>query len=197
MKKSMTLFFIMISIIVNNKCSLISPKTNSYTPLKDEVIIFSGGIRFPIGRIFLIKKKSEIYAAKFTQVWNGKLNEDWYAEYIVYSGDFINKKLKQKTNELSTFRPRGIGRFAFNLGDNSFRCGQIKLLWDGPTMVCFYELGQYQYPSDYSELAPTIWKEISEVDIKEPRIKWYRYNNEIMGGIRIPIDQLWENIDNK
>jgi hypothetical protein len=66
----------------------------------------------------------------------------------------------------------------------------LKLQWAGRGSVFFYAEGQEQ--GDHGiELAPTIWTDISEVDVFDPRIKWYRYDEQ-RKRMNISIDQLWE-----
>jgi hypothetical protein len=53
-------------------------------------------------------------------------------------------------------------------------------------------LGKSSNIRDYGiELAPTPWTDIKELNIKDPRIKWYKYD-EKRERVFIPIDKLWE-----
>jgi len=58
--------------------------------------------------------------------------------------------------------------------------------------VTFIPLGKSSNIRDYGfELAPTPWTDIKDVNIKDPRIKWYKYD-EKRERFFIPIDKLWE-----
>ena len=106
------------------------------------------------------------------------------------TGNFSNKNVQFIKGKLSSPKPRGIGRLAFSFGNKEVRCGSIRLYWPGKSSVCFYSLNKEE--GDYGiELAPTIWSDISQVNVNDSRIKWYRYD-EKREDITIPIDRLWE-----
>jgi hypothetical protein len=50
------------------------------------------------------------------------------------------------------------------------------LPWTYPNHVAFYSGGQAQ--DEGIELAPTKWQEISEVNIQDPHLNWYRYDEK-------------------
>jgi len=148
----------------------------------------------PIGSILLVRRNNEYCAIKFTRFWTGKTEEDRYAAYeSQYQGDktgnLLGKNVVFRKKELSAPKPRGIGRLAFSFGSRDIECGPIKLLWSGRGWVCFFNSNQDQ--GDYGiELAPTIWTHISETNVFDKRIKWYRYDSK-RRDITISIDQLW------
>jgi hypothetical protein len=161
----------------------------------DDVGIAPNAIRVPIGIFLLARKNQEHCAVKFTKFWTGKTQEDEFVTYESYyqgdrTGNFSNKNVKIKREKLSSPKPRGIGRLAFSFGDRDIKCGSIKLEWSGKGWVYFFNSNQKQ--GDYGiELAPTIWMDISEVDVFDPRIKWYRYDEE-RKRMNIQINKLWE-----
>ncbi len=199
------LIIILVSLITLKQIAtgeaLASPKGEQVINV-DKVIIAPNAIIVPLNRILLIRKKSVYCGVKFTDFWAGKTEEDWFAKYESYyqddkTGDFTNKNVQFIKGELASPKPRGIGRFAFSLGKKEIQCGPIKLYWSGKGSVYFYRLNQDE--GDYGiELAPTIWTDISQVNVFDPRIKWYRYD-EKRQRVNIPIDQLWESgeIDKK
>lgn len=174
-------------------------------PQSNEVHIAEVGIVMPLGKILLVRTSSEYCAVKFTKFWSENTSEvstlfvaagsDEYAIYESYyqgdkTGDFSKKNIQFKKEKLSFPKPRGIGRLAFSFGNKEVKCGFIKLLWSGKGSVHFYKEGQDQ--GDYGiELAPTKWTNISEVNVFDPRLKWYRYD-EYRKRENIPIDKLWE-----
>lgn len=171
-------------------------------PGTNEVHIAPNGISVPLGRILLVRKGMEYGALIITEAWIENREEDKYARYESYyqgdkTGDFSNKNVQVRKGKLS--RPKGIwvggGHwFSFRLRPE-IRCGRIKLLWFYKTFVCFFGYGQAQ--GDYGiELAPTKWTDISEVNVFDPRLKWYRYDEE-RPRTRILIDQLWEDSGSK
>ena len=108
----------------------------------------------------------------------------------IRTGDFSKSNVQFKKDKLSSPKPRGIGRFAFSFGNKEIKCGAIQLHWSGKGWVHFY--GGDQKEGDYGiELAPTKWTNISQVNVFDPRVKWYRYDAKRQD-IKIPIDRLWD-----
>ncbi len=174
---------------------LTSDQEQIVPPGPNDVVIGPNAVRVPLGRISLVRKNKEYCAVKFTGFWTGKTEEDWYATYESYyqgdkTGDFSNRNVQFRKEKLSSPQPRGIGRFAFSFGNRDVLCGSVKLEWTGKGWLYFY--GSNQKEGDYGvELAPTKWTDISQVNIRDPRLRWYRYDQE-RKRVNIPIDQLWE-----
>lgn len=159
-----------------------------------EVGIAPNGIGVPEGFILLVRKNSKYCAIKFTKFWTGKTKDDEYASYEAYyqndtTGNFKNKNVHFKKGELSRPRLRGIGRLSFSFGKIDVRCGPIELFWSGKGWVYFFSSNQKQ--GDYGiELAPTKWTDIQQVNVFDPRLKWYRYDENRKDMI-VPVDRLW------
>ena len=164
-------------------------------PKPNEVHIGKTAIVMPLERIILVRRESEYCAIKFTKFWNGRTNEDYFAEYESYckidnTKEFANNNIQVKKGKLSFPKPRGIGRLAFSFGNKEIKCGTITLFWSGLGAVHFYRQGQEQ--GDYGiELAPTKWTDISQINITESRLKWYRFDNN-RKRVNIPVDKLWQ-----
>jgi hypothetical protein len=188
----------MVAIMAAGGEILASDQGEGYIgPGPDEVEIKSVGVRVPLGRILLIRRGSEYGAVKFTDAWTEKSGEDKYGRYESYyqgdkTGDFSKKNVQYREGKL--IDPQGIavgGGHYFSLrGIYNIKCGPIKLGWGYKTFIAFYRRSQKD--KDYGiELAPTKWTDISEVNVFDPRLRWYRYDEDRQT-IRIPIDQLWE-----
>ncbi len=164
-------------------------------PGPTDVHIGPNGVVVPLGRILLVHRESEFCAVKFTKFWTGETEEGRYATYESYdqadnTGNILNKNVKFKKDKLSFPKPRGIGRLAFSFGNKDIQCGPIKLWWGGGGSVHFFSTSQAQ--GDYGiELAPTKWTDISQVNVFDPRLKWYRYD-EKRQRVNIPVDRLWD-----
>ena len=162
-----------------------------------DVLIEDNGIRMPLGVILLARKDSDYCAIKFLKIWTGKTDEDWFASYEFYcqddgTGDFSKENVKVTRGEFSSPRLRGFGRFAFEFGSKTdIRCGNLRLTWSTETKVPFYDLTKDK-GFDEVELAPTIWTDVSQVNVFDPRITWYRYKGVPHKTIRIPLDKLWK-----
>lgn len=166
-------------------------------PGPNEVQVGPNAIHMPLGRILLVRRDSEYCAVKFDAVWTGSLIKgNLYAAYeSAYqsdgTGDF-------KKNNVQRFKGKlrwtvGIwvgGGHRLRLFERpDVQCGPIKLFWSYKTWVYFSSYSQGQ--GDFGiELAPTKWTDISEINVFDPRLTWYRYDENRVDKV-IPIDQLW------
>lgn len=161
----------------------------------NDVGIAPNAIRVPLGSILLARREQDYCVIKFNKFWIGETQDDEFATYESYSqedktGDFTNKNVKFKQGELSRPRLRGIGRLSFSFGSTDIQCGPFKLFWSGKGWVYFFNSNQKQ--GDYGiELAPTKWTHISQVNVFDLRLKWYRYD-ENRQRVKFPVDQLWD-----
>lgn len=157
----------------------------------------------PLGRFLLIRKDKRVCAVRFTKAQRGhdakpgttfnSGEESFSAEYDWYfqedgSGDFTQPGLLSGHEQLARKPLKGIGRLAFQTGQIYVECGAFdKLFWRYPTWVSFYGKSRR---GDYGiELAPTKWTEIKEVNVHDPRLKWYRYDEN-----RKPVDISLDNL---
>jgi len=196
MKKLVIIFCcLMVCMQIRGQEVLASYNGDLGPPGPNDVHIGPNGVVMPLWRILLVRRDSEFCAVKFTKFWTEKMEEDKYATYESHyqadkTGNFLNKNVKFKKNKLSFPKPRGIGRLAFSFGNKDIQCGSIKLWWGGGGSVHFFSTSQAQ--GDHGiELAPTKWTDISEVNVFDPRLKWYRYD-ENRKRVNIPVDQLWD-----
>jgi hypothetical protein len=155
---------------------------------QEDVLLAYEGVSMPLGRILLVRKGAEYCALKFTDTWLGETERDHYSSYEFHyqgdgSGDFMRSNVLAGTGEL--YFPRKI-HIIFDLGYQKDRnttiiCGDMKLDW---LFIASIHFKKY-------ELAPTPWTTIQEVNIQDPRIRWYK-RNDVEKKISIPIEQLWE-----
>ena len=166
----------------------------------DNIIVRPNAIGMPLGKILLIRKDSDYGAIKFIKFWTGKAEDDLYATYESYyqddkTGDFTNNNVRFTKEQLHSPKPSFslFGHpYAFGVKED-IKCGPIRLLWSGRGTVYFFK--SFQRQGDYGiELAPTKWTDISQVNVSDPRLKWYRYDASRKDG-KIPVDQLWEDKD--
>lgn len=190
----LSIFFSLLSTILLVECFTHSgylepPETN-------EIRISGHCVSVPLGSILLVRKESVYCAIKITKAWTGSNKEDQFAEYeSCYqddkSGDFSKRNVRFERGQLSY--PRGIwigGLHSLRWGVNQdISCGPMKLLWSYKSWIYFFAGKQYGVESGI-ELAPSKWSDISEVNVFDPRLKWYRYD-ESRKTISIPIENLW------
>ncbi len=169
-------------------------------PKDNEVAIYFNCVEVPLDRILLIRKDLNYCALKFTKFWTEKDGKEKFAAYEVYyqgdgSGDFSNNNNMTKSEDVaSAFPVKGPFRpFIYQPGNSYIKCGSYKLTWNYKKKVGVMPpdkgLGDFGF-----ELSPTPWTDIKEVNIKDHRVKWYRYD-EKRERVFILIDKLWQ--DNK
>jgi hypothetical protein len=220
MKRIIIFFILFLMIITTVSIKDIFAYTPERKAQPNEVGISSKGVEIPLNRIILIHKGNQYCALKFTNAWiemdeerlkayadlkKGRILDDVdreaamkkYADYESYYNDgspnFTNGSVQRKEGTASLLPLRGPVRpFTYQPGNGCVECGQFKLLWSYKTAVTFIPLGKSSNIRDYGiELAPTPWTDIKELNIKDPRIKWYKYD-EKRERVFIPIDKLWE-----
>jgi hypothetical protein len=142
----------------------------------------------PLGKILLARKSLEYCALKFTNTWLGETKYDHYTSYEFYyqgdgSGDFSRANVKSGKGELFFPRVRSwMGMIPYIKGArDTFECGGMKFKWFYIASIGFRD----------AELAPTPWTSITEVNVHDPRIRWYR-NDRNRKRITVHIDRLWD-----
>jgi hypothetical protein len=197
---SLLLASVMITTARSNDVERCDEIQGYVKPAPNEVSIRPGGIGVPLNLILLVRQNAKYCAIKFTRYWTEKDGKEKYATYEVYdqqdgTGSFMNKNVKFIKGQASFLPPRG---FFYPLiwqpGKPEITCGRLKLVWSPWCNVChvgFFNRGEPA--GDYGiELAPTPWTDIREVNVFEPLIKWYKYDENRKEGINIPIDKLFQ-----
>ena len=83
----------------------------------------------------------------------------------------------------------GIGQWFDTITD--MKCGPLKLTWTGRDGVHFPRPNEGDGKAN-CELAPTAWTAISQVNVFDPRLKWYHYD-EARRRLKVPISGRWSN----
>lgn len=190
---------LLVATLFSEGARIASASDNEETfvpPQSQEVHLAPNGVVMPLGRILLVRRGTEYCALKFIRFWTGKTERDRYAEYESYcpreasdNPEFRAERVEKKRETASFSRLFGFGRLAFSLGNKEVKCGSLRLFWSGKGAVYFFARDQSQ--GDHGiELAPTPWSDISQVNISDPNVRWYRYN-ETRKRVNIPVDKLW------
>ena len=165
----------------------------------DEVHVTSSYVETPMGRIILVRKDHSYCAINYHEFWTRDDGRKRYASYESYyqgdgSGDFSKKNVKCRNGTVSSLGPFIFyGLWHSERGELNIKCGPIRLCWGGGKghgAVYFFGAGmgeEYQYTI---ELAPTPWTDISQVNVHDPRIWWYRYLTR-RWNLYIPLPELW------
>lgn len=219
MKKLYLLFAVVTIMIISSGDGVANDPYGPKGPKENEVAIVFSGVEIPLNRILLIRKDAQYCAIKFTQCWAETdeesmqkyatqiakggdianhfrdISEKKYAAYESFyqgdgTGNFANNNVEINEGKVSWLPLRGPFRpFIYQPGDTHVKCGSYKLGWEYTTFLSVIPAGKYM--GDYGfELAPTPWTDIKEVNIKDQRVKWYRYD-EKRERVFIPIDKLW------
>jgi hypothetical protein len=221
-KKSKIIIFIILSFLLLFLFFSLIPIHNGKkvedTFVDNKARIVWSGVSVPIRHITLIRKENCYGAVKFIKNWTreryyliGGTYQDIFASYESYyqeddTGDFTKQNVIIRKGEVSNktqFFPLIIlsGHSTIPIGNPYVRCGPLKVEWGGNRINYLW----FNYDSLYNrnrsprktkidyELAPTKWTDITEVNVFDPRIKWYKpYQVDDDSDITIPIDKLWE-----
>ena len=169
---------------------------------RDHAYVTPLSVSAPLGSLVLVKYKDAFCAIRFTEFHRGG---DEKSATIFNSGEEtlfataeqtrIEKNkckwrvLERKTIPLVRGPVVGLGRFGLAKGNIGLRCGDAPLEWTYPNNV---SLGSYtQAPSERAalEVAPTLWSDVSQIDLADARLRWYRYD-EGRGNLTIEISDL-------
>jgi hypothetical protein len=158
-------------------------------------------VSMPLGRILLAHKGSEYCAVKLTETWTGETKADIFYNYESYylgdgSGNPSNAHVMK--GQLARRSSIMFGKIIlYHTGPENYevKCGPMKLyfLWGS---IYFYDVrrpGRKCFLID--GLAPTKWTDISQVNVFDPRLKWFR--NGMQSSTKLALDQLWEDGQDK
>jgi hypothetical protein len=150
----------------------------------------------PVGHMLLIRRGADRCVIRFTTFHRGHdakpetaFNsgaESFFAEYEWYHA---NQGAGYETGHraVSSQALTGIGRLAFQPGDDEVHCGPFKLVWFYPVRVGFNDRNSVK---DIGiELAPTKWTAIEQVNFNDPALRWYTVD-ESRKPTLIPIERL-------
>lgn len=146
----------------------------------ESVIIAPNALRIPTEKMLLVRKNDKYGVVKLSDTESAGKYGRQSARFVCFyqkdgSGDFSKPNVRITEGELSQSKPIGIGRLAFDFGNKDIKCGPIRLGWSGEGWIYFY--GTKQKQGDYGiQLAPTNWSHISEVNVLDERVFWYKYD---------------------
>jgi hypothetical protein len=168
----------------------------------DNAMITWFDVGAPVGHLLLVRQSANSCVVRFTTFHRGHDSqpstlfnsgeESFSAEYDWFylkksSAESHHPTYDRGHRYLSRRSSFGIGRLAFQRGEQEVECGTFKLAWFYPTRVGFNSLDS---ATDIGvELAPTRWKTIEQVNFEDPALRWYKLD-ESRKPILIPTDQL-------
>jgi hypothetical protein len=137
--------------------------------------------RAPVGAFLLARSNQDYCAIAFTQFSESKADTaptvfsdgapSRYASYeVAIAGadkrGFAFDSSEKRTGYVNSHSSTGIGRVAFARGDYLVDCGKFQLAWEYPVWVRFY-------PTEGAEFAITRIRDLSQLNIDAPELKWY------------------------
>ena len=174
---------------------LITPVMAQQKLFKDGVGIVSICIVMPVGRVLLINRENFMGAVKFFQ--NEERPDGTYSKYEYFEYETSGFK-KAKEGEVLLRKPSsGKGMF-FHHGPYEMAGPPLKLKnfslfahAAGTDHATVYFSNARYKPDSKVRMAPTPWKDISEVNLSDPRIRWFSYGNQESRKL-IQIDKIWD-----
>lgn len=135
----------------------------------------------PKGAFLLVRKGKAFGAIKFTSIEPGEIKLMGKAAYESFfqgdgSGSFLSANVVKRSGELSTKPLTGIGRFSFGGGKRKLQIGDWAFAYHFPAWVSMWPFGKDERDHGY-EFAPTSAREITEVDVFDKRLQWFKYDS--------------------
>lgn len=167
------------------------------------VRIDKNGVDVPVSRFLLIRKGRDVCALRFVQFHTGYNDNGPPAEYGGKEHEYARYELYHATNGESVVfsASRAEMRKLHNnpwtghgswesTGPSTVLCGPHRFQWTYPTSVGFHKRWWDREPDREAEFAPTAWTAISEVNVGDRRLKWYRFDASRTTQ-EIPIEGFW------
>ncbi len=159
--------------------------------------IHGQGVGAPIGKLLLIRRNRQLCAVRFTDpkrgydgslgTWFSSGKESVYASYDWYyqgdgSGDLTKPNVEFGQGEVSRLSWVGITfHLSFPRGNRYVECGDFEFEWGFPHVLAFPRQSDRFNPNDFA-MAPTNWTQVSEINLQDPKIRWYTFNDTTESG---------------
>ena len=148
----------------------------------DRFVVGPGEVLAPDGVFLLVRKGRDIGAVRFANIKEGTEVGTGKARYDSYfpadrSGGFGSRNVHMQTGENELKPLNGIGRLAFQFGNNRVRIGNWSFLSSSPGAVSMWPYRGSQKDYGY-EFAPTSAREVGEIDAFDKRLRWFRFSKD-------------------
>ena len=148
----------------------------------DQFVVGPGEVLAPKGVFLLVRKGREIGAIRFTNIVQGAEVGTGKASYESFfqgdgSGSFRSQNLRKQSGENDLKPLRGIGRLAFQSGNNRVRVGEWSFLASSPGAVSMWPYRGSQKDYGY-EFAATSARDVNEIDPSDKRLRWFRFSTD-------------------
>ncbi len=148
-------------------------------PAADHVVVGQSEICMPTGVFLLVRREQAYGAIRFTAFQQGNTGGTGSATYEAYyqddgSGSFVKPNAERYAGRLVQKPLAGIGRLAFARGNFKLRVGRFKFEWHFRGCVSMYPYNKEEADYGY-EFAPTAARAVVQLDVRDPRMRWFRY----------------------
>lgn len=160
------------------------PQDTRTEDLATRFVINGGGIELPIGAILLVRRNNQLGAIHLTRIsadsteWLGdSAYESWFQSD---SSQFLSETSRQTGNlHLRPSKGPGRGMYIYKPGPYRARIGKWLFGFDGPNKMVMTDHSSVK--GDYGDrgfqFAPTSACSLSELNIHDPRLRWFRYDH--------------------
>jgi hypothetical protein len=163
-------------------------------------------VRAPIGYFILVKSNKDRYAIRFsnferkgdakppTKITLGiETRSAAYDWFRFTTGNGVSTIAARGSDLVEDFDVFHFGRYFSTAllrsrGNSTLKCGDMRILWYYPTGVAFQ--GGTTPKSEF-EIAPTRWKEVTDINFDDPRLQWFKFVENKTEVTLLPIDRLW------
>ncbi len=174
---------------------LTTPVMAQQSLFKDGVGIVSICIVMPVDRVLLISRDNFMGAVKFLQ--NEERPDGTYSKYEYFEYEKSGFR-KVREGEVSLKKPSSGKGIFFHQSPNKLAGPPLKLRdfslfaeAAGVDHATVYFSNARNKPDLKVRMAPTPWKDISEVNLTDPRIRWFAYDDKEKRKV-VPIDKIWD-----
>lgn len=146
------------------------------------------GVNSPIGRWALLRKGENLCAVRFTAFHRAHpddksvkdYQESFFADYDwIYQGDGSGELSKPNVKYGHSQADKKPNIWRFPRGKNFIECGPMKATWWYPNGIALIARDFHPEKANHSndiEIALTGWKDVTNVNAKDSRLIWYRYD---------------------
>lgn len=161
--------------IAQSRCSADSRSDN----LATQFVVSGGSVKMPVGVFLLVRKNGAIGAIRLTNIDPASADLFGKSTYESYfqsdaSGSFIAGNVVRQTGELNVKPVKGVRGLTFQPGQTTARIGKWSFSFDSPSIIY---MSSYHRSGDQGyEFAPTSACDLSEVDVHDKRLRWFRFD---------------------
>ena len=184
-----------IGVLLCWNCLAATPQQSQQNEAEASVESFVMGpwaISMPTGALLVIRKNGKVGALRLTAVVQGDaigLGTATYESYFQGDGsaNFQRPNVTKLRGEIELKPLKGVGRFSFQTGKNKIRVGSWSFGAAAPNLMNMWPFRGDS--KDYGfEFAPTSARDISELNLSDPRLRWFKFDSS--GGIVLPVRDL-------